>query len=101
MEGFEITLDNGESMNVSAYLKYSKSSDRHKVFIWHEREDSLSISVQCASGQYDDIKISVTHDGILILSPHEIKVKSDEYGQYVNIDRNETCASFGDDIQML
>lgn len=86
MDGFEITLDNSESMNIGAYLKYSESSREHRIHVWSENEKCLSVSFPCRNGQYDDLQIRVTPEGIKIRSPHGIKVETDDNGQQAKVD---------------
>jgi hypothetical protein len=86
MDGFEITLDNSESMNIGAYLKYPESSRQHRIHVWLENENCLSVSFPCRSGRYDDLQISVTPGGIKIRSPHEIKVETGNNGQQAKVD---------------
>ena len=85
MDGFEITLDNSESMNISAYLKHPELSRQHRIHVWSENEYCLSVSFPCQSGRYDDLQIRVTPEGIKIRSPHEIKVETGNNGQQAKL----------------
>ena len=77
MNDMSFSLDNKESLTIGAYLKGRNCSTFHRVFIWLESEDRLSISVPNPGGAgFDDLQVSITNGGIIsVKSP--LKIKAD------------------------